>query len=69
MEFKLEGSDYIELKNLLKVCDFVSSGSEAKIAIEGGQVKVNDVTETRKANKIRPGMKVSFNGQSVTVTE
>ena len=67
MEFKLEGADYIELKSLLKVTDLVDSGGAAKAAITNGEVKVNDIVETRKANKIKAGMKVTYNGQTVTV--
>ncbi len=67
MEFKLEGADYIELKSLLKVTDLVDSGGAAKAAITNGEVKVNDIVETRKANKIKAGMKVTYNNQTVTV--
>jgi ribosome-associated protein len=66
-EFKLEGADYIELKSLLKVTDLVETGGAAKAAITEGLVKVNGEVETRKANKIKPGMIVSFNGQSIQV--
>ncbi len=68
MEFKLEG-EYIELKSLLKVTDLVDSGGAAKAAITNGEVKVNGVVETRKANKIRIGMTVTFDGQTITVIE
>ena len=67
MEFKLEGADYIELKSLLKVTDLVETGGAAKAAITNGEVKVNDVVETRKANKIKAGMKVTYNNQTITV--
>ena len=68
MEFKLEG-EYIELKSLLKVTDLVDSGGAAKAAIANGEVKVNGVVETRKANKIRVGMTITFGAQTVTVIE
>lgn len=67
MEFKLKG-EYIELKNLLKVCGLVETGGEAKTVIDEGKVQVDGVTETRKANKIKPGMTVTFNGETITVT-
>ena len=66
-EFKLEGAEYIELKSLLKVVNMVESGGAAKAAITDGLVKVNDVVETRKANKIKAGMIVTFNGESIKV--
>ena len=66
-EFQLEGSDYIELKSLLKAAGLVETGGEAKAAITDGLVQVNGAVETRKANKIRAGMTVTFNQQSVKV--
>lgn len=69
MEFNLKGSEYIELKNLLKVAGLVETGSEAKLAITDGLVRVNGEVETRKANKIKSGMTVTFDGQSVTVKD
>ena len=69
MEIKLEGAEYIELKNLLKVAGLVETGGEAKAVITDGLVKVNGQVETRKANKIKPGMIVTYDGETVTVTE
>lgn len=66
-EFKLEGTEYIELKSLLKACGMVETGGHAKTAITEGQVLVNGVVETRKANKIKPGMVVTFEGESIKV--
>jgi ribosome-associated protein len=68
MEIKLEGAEYIELKNLLKVAGLVETGGEAKAVITDGLVKVNGQVETRKANKIKPGMIVTYDGETVTVT-
>lgn len=67
MEFKLEGAEYIELKSLLKVCGLVQTGGEAKSVIDDGKVQVNGLTETRKANKIKPGMTVVFAGETINV--
>ena len=67
LEIKNEGEDYIELKSLLKAADMVQTGGEAKTVITDGLVKVNGIVETRKANKIRVGMTVEYNGQKVTV--
>ncbi len=69
MEFKLDGSPYIELKSLLKVAGFVSTGGEAKTVITEGQVKLDGVVETRKGRKIVSGHVVEFNGQKVTVID
>jgi ribosome-associated protein len=45
------------------------SGAQAKIAIADGLVNVDGAVETRKRCKIVAGQTVSFEGQSVTVTE
>jgi len=67
-EFALEGTEFIELKNLLKVINWVASGAEAKKVIEDSLVQVDGQIENRKACKIRAGHVVSFEKQSVKVT-
>ena len=67
IEFELKDHEYIELNQLLKITSLVGSGGEANNLISDGQVKVNDVVETRKRNKIRAGFKVEFNGQIIHV--
>ena len=59
LEFDLDG-DYVELKQLLKLADLVSSGGEAKMLIGDGQVRVDGQVELRKACKIRAGQQVQF---------
>ncbi len=66
-EFELEGKEYIELNQLLKVLNWVNSGGEANVYITNGEVLVNDEVETRKRNKIRAGFKVEFEGQMVLI--
>lgn len=68
-QFNLDGSEYIELKNLLKVSGLCSNGAEAKAAISGGQVKVDGKIETRKACKIKLGQVVNYRSQTVEVIE
>lgn len=68
MEFSLEGSEFIELKNLLKVTGLCSNGGMAKAVIAEGDVRVDGKVELRKSCKIKSGQKVSFNGVTVTVT-
>ncbi len=67
LEFDLDGHEYIELNQLLKLMSLVGSGGEANIYITEGDVKVNDEVETRKRNKIRTGFKVEFRGQIILV--
>lgn len=64
MEFEIRG-EYIELNKLLKICDLVSSGGEAGFVIKEGLVSVDGEIETRKRNKIRPGQRVFFNGETI----
>lgn len=67
IEFLLEGKEYIELNDLLKLVSVVNSGGEANMYISDGEVKVNNVIETRKRNKIRAGFKVEFQDNIIEV--
>ncbi len=67
MEFQLEGEDYIELKDLLKVSGLCETGGQAKIAISESKVTVDGKTEIRKGCKIRSGQVVSYEGKSIRV--
>lgn len=66
-EFDLEGQEYVELKNLLKLVGLCETGGEAKIVISEGMVKVDGAVELRKRCKIRKGQVVEYDGQKVTV--
>ena len=59
MEFKLR-TDYIELDNLLKAADLVSSGAQAKYLIQEGIVKVNGIVETKVRKKLKKGDSVDI---------
>ena len=65
--FELEGREYIELNNLLKITGLCESGGRAKALISEGQVKVDDKVELRKRCKIRTGQVVEFNDQKVRI--
>jgi ribosome-associated protein len=67
MQFLLEGSEFIELNNLLKVTGLCDSGGMAKQLIADGQVSVDGKIELRKRCKIRKGQAVEFAGTIVTV--
>lgn len=66
-EFELEGRDYIELNNLLKVVGLVSSGGLAKTLIADGLVTVDAKVELRKRCKIRDGQIVEFQNERIKV--
>lgn len=63
--FQIKG-EYIHLNQLLKVLGWVNDGAMANDVIDNELVKVNEQIETRRRNKIVPGMTVSFNGKTVT---
>jgi len=58
--FELEGREYIELNNLLKVTGLCESGGRAKVLIADGQVKVDNEIERRKRCKIRQGQVIEY---------
>lgn len=66
-EFKLEGSEFIPLCDLLKIMDLTGSGAEAKHVIADGKVKVDGAVELRKRCKVRSGQKVEFQGTVISV--
>jgi ribosome-associated protein len=65
-KFELK-SDYIELIKLLKFTGMTATGGQAKIAVEDGLVKVDGEVEFRKRRKIRSGMVVTFEGETIEV--
>ncbi len=66
-EFELDGRDYVELNNLLKLTGLSPSGGMAKLAIAGGDVTVDGTTETRKRCKIRAGQIVAYDNKKIVV--
>jgi ribosome-associated protein len=64
--FNIKG-DFIQLNQLLKIMGWCNSGADANSFIEQGLVKVNDVVETRKRNKLFPGMVVKFENEHVKI--
>ena len=55
-------TEYIKLQDLLKFAAAVSTGGEAKILIQEGDVTVNGEVCTMRGKKIRPGDTVTFDG-------
>ena len=66
-DFNLDGHEYIELHNLLKLTGLCSSGGMAKLAVAQGEVLVDGQVELRKRCKLRPGQMVSYAGQQIRV--
>lgn len=68
-QFALEGREYIELKNLMKLADLVNSGGEVKMYCQNGEVMVNGEIETRRGKKLRVGDKVLFGIRQIEIIE
>ena len=60
-------TEFIRLPDLMKLADLVSSGGEAKVLIQDGQVTVNGETCLQRGRKLRPGDTVRFGGRACTV--
>lgn len=65
--FELQGRDYVELNNLLKLTGICPSGGTAKLMISDGEVEVDGRVERRKRRKIRSGQKVFCSGRQIAV--
>lgn len=61
-------TEFIKLQDLLKFASLVSTGGEAKIIIQEGEVKVNGEVCTMRGKKIRPGDIVELGGGTYTVS-
>jgi len=69
-EIKLRPEDeFIKLGQALKLASLVSSGVEAKIVIQEGEVLVNGEVDTRRGRKLYPGDTFTYKDQTVKVTD
>ncbi|NCB38903.1 MAG: RNA-binding S4 domain-containing protein [Erysipelotrichia bacterium] len=59
--------DFIELIKLIKFMGLSETGGQAKLLVENGVVTVDGEVESRKRRKIRKGMVVVVNGETVKV--
>lgn len=48
-------TEYIELQQLLKMEDYISSGGQAKYYLQENEVYVNGEFESRRGRKLRAG--------------
>ena len=60
-------TEYIKLQDLLKFAAAVSTGGEAKILIQEGDVTVNGEVCTMRGKKCRPGDTVELDGQTIEI--
>lgn len=59
--------DYIKLDQFLKQMQVVSTGGQAKLMIQAGEVRVNDEVEPRRGRKLVTGDRVGVGGQTWVV--
>lgn len=64
-----EQDEFIKLGQALKKANLVSSGVEAKIVIQDGQVTVNGETELQRGKKLHDGYVFSYDGETVKVVK
>ena len=67
IEFDLNGQEYIQMNDLLKVNGLVGTGGEAKIQILEGEVTYNGKVELQIRKKVRPGDIVEYSGSKIIV--
>lgn len=63
MEIVKITTEYIKLEQLMKLAGMVGSGSDAKMLIGEGIVKVNGNVELQRGKKLRTGDFVEFEGK------
>jgi ribosome-associated protein len=66
IEFKVTG-DYIPMIQLLKATNLVSTGGEAQIVVDEGEVKHNGEVDYRKRLKVKAGDIIEFRGNKIKV--
>lgn len=57
----------IKLDQFLKVVGIAQTGGQAKLMIQAGKVKVNNVFETRRGRKLQAGDRVRVQEKTFTV--
>lgn len=67
MDDNSELPETIKLDGFLKIVGATSTGGQAKILIQSGQVRVNGEIETRRRRKLVDGDRVSVNGKMFRV--
>ena len=59
--------DFIKLSQAMKLASLVSEGSEAKYAIQNGEVKVNGSVCDMRGKKLYKGDTFEYMGETVTI--
>lgn len=62
-------TEFIRLDALLKLGGAVETGGQAKVAVQGGEVKVNGEVCTMRGKKMRPGDRAEYQNVTYEVFE
>jgi len=57
----------IQLDQFMKLVGMVSTGGQAKVVIQAGEVLLNGVIETRRKKKLKSGDEVRFQNRTIVV--
>ncbi len=60
---------YIELNKLLKATGLCSTGGQAKLVIDDRQVLVDGKIETKKRRKLKSGMIVKYDNNTIKIVD
>lgn len=60
--------EFIKLGQAMKLAGLVSSGIDAKMLIQDGEVKVDGEVDTRRGRKMYDGMTFEWNGNLVRIS-
>jgi ribosome-associated protein len=67
MNDEQSGDEPLRLDFFLKARGVADTGGQAKLLIQGGEVKVNGVVDTRRRKKLAPGDVVEVRGNKLVV--
>ena len=60
-------TEIIKLDSFLKWAGIIAMGSEAKIVIKNGEVKLNGVVEIQRGKKLKKGDIIEFDNESYKI--
>ena len=62
-------TEYIKLQDAMKLANAASTGGEAKLLIQDGQVTVNGQVEVQRGKKLHDGDVVTYNGETIQIVK
>ncbi len=64
-----EGEEFIRLGQALKKAGIAGSGTDAKLLIQNGEIKVNGAVEERRGRKLYAGDTFSFEDEGFQIVQ